>query len=116
MSAASTPLVKIINLSVGFAPGKVLFKNLDLQLYPGKLVCFMGPNGIGKSSLIRTLSDLQSPLAGRVSVIDTDTASPLTKKLAVVLTAKVPLPKMTVYELVGFGRYPYLSWDVSLSE
>ncbi len=115
MSPTVAPLIRTTDLSVGFHPGKVLFKNLNLQLYPGKLICFMGPNGIGKSSLIRTLSGLQMPLSGSVSVMESD-AGDLTRKLAVVLTAKAAVPGMTVYDLVGFGRYPYLRWDVSLSE
>lgn len=114
MSSISIPLITTTDLSVGFDKGKVLFRNLNLQLYPGKLVCFMGPNGIGKSSLIRTLSDLQPPLSGKVSIIESD-QKPLTQKLAVVLTVKAALPRMTVYELVSFGRYPFLGWNVSLS-
>jgi iron complex transport system ATP-binding protein len=75
----------------------------------GELVCFMGPNGIGKSSLIRTLAGLQSSLGGSIQI-------PADQAVAMVLTDKITATHMTVYDLISFGRYPYLSWNISLSE
>ncbi len=98
-------------LSIGY-PGptdKVLFQNLNLSLHQGQLVCFMGPNGIGKSTLIRTLSGAQKPLGGEV----TGTGN---RNIAVVLTDKVSAGNMTVMDLVSYGRYPYLDWSISMKE
>ncbi|MFZ5971265.1 MAG: ABC transporter ATP-binding protein [Bacteroidota bacterium] len=101
----------IENLSVGYLRGKhqqVLLQNLRLALQPGKLVCFMGSNGIGKSTLIRTLAGLQPPLAGHISqTTATD--------VALVLTDRVSALHMTVDELIAFGRYPYLNWSATLT-
>lgn len=101
------------NLSVGYADGAmklVLFESLNVNLKAGELVCFMGANGIGKSSLIRTLAGLQSPVDGKSSIrIDP-------KKISVVLTDLVNSVNMTVAELVTLGRYPYIDWDIKLSE
>lgn len=98
------------NLSVGYAAGTplVLFEGLNLQLSAGELVCFMGPNGIGKSTLIRTLAGLHQPIDGKVVGVDV-------KSVALVLTERVATTNMTVRELVGFGRYPYLNWSAKLS-
>jgi len=99
-------------LTVGYlqkgAPNVVL-KDLSLSLQSGELVCFMGPNGIGKSTLIRTLASLQSPLSGSVSAVRAS-------DLAVVLTDRISTTHMTVEELIAFGRYPYLSWSTRLSK
>jgi iron complex transport system ATP-binding protein len=104
-------LLKTQGLTPGYKTGAqstILFENLNLSLFAGELVCFMGPNGIGKSTLIRTLAGLQKPLAGEVSVSGkTD--------VAIVLTDKVTSLNMSVYDLVAFGRYPYLDWRVQLS-
>lgn len=74
----------------------------------------MGPNGIGKSSLIRTLAGLQKPLAGAVK-INGASESPA-HQIAIVLTDKIPSVALTAYEVVAFGRYPYLGWNVKLNE
>lgn len=108
------------NLTVGYLTGtghNALLQNLDLVLVPGKMTCFMGPNGIGKSTLIRTLAGLQKPLAGEIRYAGTPIGSSkdLPKNLAVVLTDRVSATNMTTFELVAFGRYPYLSWNVKLS-
>ena len=74
----------------------------------GELVCLMGPNGIGKSTLLRTLAGLQKPLQGKIS-------DATEKNIALVLTDRIVATNMTVYDLVTYGRYPYLDWSISLS-
>jgi len=108
-------------LSTGYKTNRVeniLFHNLNLALQIGKLTCFMGPNGIGKSTLIRTLVGLQKPLAGDIQYFPNEkkTNAPLSQQIALVLTDRISMPNMTVYELVSFGRYPYLDWSIQLSD
>ncbi len=67
----------------------------------------MGPNGIGKSSLIRTLSGLLMPLAGSSTQLHE-------KDVALVLSDKINASNMRVIDLVTYGRYPYTNWNLSL--
>lgn len=99
------------NLSIGYTATRdqILFSNLNLTLDKGQLVCFMGPNGIGKSTLIRTLAGSQKPIAGEI-------AGTGNRNVAVVLTERVTAGLMTARELVAFGRYPYLGWSVKITE
>lgn len=106
----NTAALSTKNLTIGY-PGivqHILFNQLNLSLHKGKLVCFMGPNGIGKSTLIRTLAGSQKPLSGEVHGISN-------KNVAVVLTDKINAGIMTVKELVSYGRYPYLGWSLKMS-
>ncbi len=99
------------NLSVGYQlndVANILFEEVNLSLLRGHLTCLMGPNGIGKSTLIRTLAGLQRPLAGKISKLDE-------KTIALVLTDKITATHMTVYDLISYGRYPHLDWGISLS-
>lgn len=108
-------LLSIKNLTVGYSEGQhknILFENLDVELVGGELVCFMGSNGIGKSTLIRTLSGLQRPLSqphGKEMIGVTP------EKISVVLTDRITAVNMTVEELVTYGRYPYLDWNIRLN-
>jgi iron complex transport system ATP-binding protein len=106
----SERMISAQELSVGFRARRkkhVLFENLDLHLTPGELVCFMGSNGVGKSTLLKTLAGLLPPLTGKVNALN--------KNVALVLTDKITATNMTVYDLVSFGQYPYLDWRISLS-
>jgi iron complex transport system ATP-binding protein len=106
-------------LSVGYGE-HTLFEHINLTLYTGELVCFMGPNGIGKSTLIRTLTGLQKPLSGGVQILEPTSLPSIAAKtnhlVAIVLTERVTAQNMTVEELVTFGRYPYLDWNIHLEK
>src|SRR6187549_3083610 len=108
-------------LSTGYKTNgaeNILFHNLNLSLQTGKLTCFMGPNGVGKSTLIRTLAGLQKPLTGEIQYFPNEkqNETPLSQQIALVLTDRISMPDMTVYELISFGRYPYLDWSIKLND
>ncbi len=106
----SPSLLSTKNLSVGYG-SNVLLSNLNLELKSGELVCFMGPNGIGKSSLIKTLMGLNQPLKGEIHFSQ---EGPIEKVASVVLTDRIQHPQLKVYELIMLGRYPYLDWRLKL--
>ena len=106
------PVLFTRKLEIGYGP-QILFQNLNLKLERGKLVCFMGPNGVGKSSLIRTLAGLQKPLSGEIDIQSSDE---IHKHLSVVLTDRVVGSNMTTRELVAAGRLPYLNWSAQISD
>ncbi len=109
-------LLQTHQLAIGYSgsPPYVLFENLNLTLKSGELICFMGPNGIGKSTLLRTLAGLHKPLNGYISY-KKDKLIGLEEFLSVVLTDKPSTGYLTAEELITFGRYPYLNWLIGTS-
>ena len=109
-----TETVVLQNLTIGYtAKGnrKVVASDLNATIKSGELTCLLGQNGIGKSTLLRTLSAFQPKLGGSVQVhgreIADYTDKELSKMIGVVLTEKPDVQNMTVTELVGMGRSPY---------
>ncbi len=105
-------MITTSHLSIGYViNGSIhtLIEDLNLDLHAGELICLMGPNGVGKSTLLRTLAGLQQPIKGEI-------IGPDKKNIALVLTDRISSANMTVFDLVTYGRYPYLGWNLSLSE
>jgi len=111
------------NLSIGYTTKKeknYIARNIDLHLQSGKLIALIGANGIGKSTLLRTLTGIQKPLSGSIFLnekeIQTYNALELAQQLSLVLTEKLPPSNLTVFELIALGRQPYTNWVGKLSE
>ncbi|WP_422362396.1 ABC transporter ATP-binding protein [Reichenbachiella sp.] len=111
--------LQIIGLSVGYAT-KEIARDINLSLGGGRLVCLLGQNGVGKSTLLRTLSNLQDPLAGKIEIDNQEIGQldrrDLATKLGIITTEKIGMSNMTVRELVALGRYPYTNWIGQESE
>jgi iron complex transport system ATP-binding protein len=110
-------IVKTKDLSIGYTSKKhkkIIASNLNITLEEGNLVCLLGENGIGKSTLLRTLTKVQPAINGAVFInqINLNEISNLnlSKQLSVVLTEKLPESSLTVFELVALGRQPYTNW------
>ncbi len=105
------------NLSIGYkskSKDNVIAKNINLKLEAGKLIALIGENGIGKSTLLRTLSGLKKPLSGDVYLNNKNLKEyrplDLAQNLSLVLTEKLPTSNLTVFELIALGRHPYTNW------
>lgn len=105
-------------LTIGYAaprtPRRVVAADLDLTLHAGEVVCLLGPNGVGKSTLLRTLVGMQPPLAGHVFLAGSDIATltprDLARRVSVVLTERLDVGQLSVYALVALGRHPHTDW------
>ena len=111
------------NLSIGYKSKKgtvVIAEDLNLTFDSGKLIALIGANGIGKSTLLRTITGIQSPLAGSVFLNDKNISTykplDLAQSLSLVLTEKLPPSNLSVFELVALGRQPYTNWVGTLTE
>lgn len=106
--------IELRGLNIGYI-GKIGVKtvatNINASIRRGELTCLLGANGVGKSTLLRTLSAFQPKLAGEIFIdgreIGQYTAQELSRLIGVVLTEKPELRNMSVEELVSVGRSPY---------
>ena len=111
------------SINIGYTHKKevvTVASNINLELKKGKLISLIGGNGIGKSTLLKTLTGIQRPLSGKVFLNDKNihTLNPLSlaQNLSVVLTEKLPPSNLTVFELIALGRQPYTNWIGKLTE
>ena len=110
-------------LSIGYIHKKrpqFIQQNIHLQIQKGQFVAILGQNGIGKSTLLRTMTKMQKPLEGEICIEGKNLSlwdfTSLSNKISVVLTERLPESQLTVYELVSLGRQPYTNWVGNLSE
>lgn len=116
-------IVTTQNLTIGYKTKKetiVIAENLNFKFKTGNLITLIGANGIGKSTLLRTITGIQKPISGAVFLnnknINYYNSIDLAQNLSLVLTEKLPPSNLTVYELVALGRQPYTNWVGKLSE
>ena len=115
--------IRLRDLSTGYPDKhntKRVAEHLNASIHSGELTCLLGTNGVGKSTLLRTLSAFQPPLGGTIDLLDRPLSAYDDRQLAtvigVVLTEKSDIRNMTVEELVGLGRSPYTGFWGTLKE
>ena len=106
--------IQLRNLSIGYQTRhgvKTVAEGISGSILSGQLTCLLGPNGVGKSTLLRTLSAFQPKLGGEILLnykeLSSFTDKELSRLIGVVLTEKPDVRNMSVRELVSLGRSPY---------
>lgn len=91
--------------------GKTVVDGISFEIPRGKVTSLIGPNGAGKSTVMGMLSRLLVPDGGTVELEGKDLRDwknrELAKKLAILTQTNQVQMKLTVRELVAFGRFPY---------
>jgi len=116
-----TDILTTADLSIGYKNGKsenILMEGLNLHIPKGKLIALLGANGVGKSTLIRTLANLQKAIHGKVFLKEKEIkeygAKEFARQVSLVLTDPVQSGNLNVMELVEMGRYPFTNWTGKL--
>lgn len=115
--------LKAKELSVGYSSKKkteVISSSMNFSISEGELVALVGANGIGKSTLLRTLARMQPALNGTIFLngisLKEYTSAQMANQLSVVLTEAPASKNLTVLELISLGRQPHTNWMGKLSE
>lgn len=103
-------MIRITDLSFQHGDAQILDR-IDLEIPAQGVTALVGPNGAGKSTLLGLIARLIPLQSGRICVGGHDVSATLNSDLAKVLTilpqSNEVVPRLTVRELVGFGRYPH---------
>ena len=90
---------------------KVVVDNVDFEIPRGKVISLIGPNGAGKSTVMGMISRLIERDSGSIHFEEKDItkwkSKDLAKRLAILTQTNAIQMKLTVRELVTFGRFPY---------
>jgi iron complex transport system ATP-binding protein len=106
--------IEIKNLSIGYKANKqvkLVSASLYSTIYRSELTCLLGANGVGKSTLLRTLAGFQPKLSGEIFIWGKEIAfysnKEISQNIGIVLTEKLNVRDLSVTELIGLGRSPY---------
>jgi iron complex transport system ATP-binding protein len=117
MKMHSKEILSLESLKIGYVSGNnenVLLPPLTACANSGELIAVIGRNGIGKSTLLRTLTGLQLPLGGEIFYnarnIRDYSRMELAQKVGYISTEIVKVSNMRVYDLVALGRFPHTNW------
>lgn len=112
-------MLKINELKLGY-DNKTIVDHISFKVEKKSITTIIGPNGCGKSTILKALSKSKKPLNGEVLLESKDIrnihSKILAKKMAILpQSPKVP-DDFTTRDLVGYGRYPHLNWSGRLTK
>lgn len=118
-STAASAAIRATGLHSGYR-GRSVVRGVDLDLPAGLITSIIGPNGCGKSTLVKTLGRLLTPTAGRVELggdpLDSLRPREIARRLAILPQNPVAPEGLVVRDLVARGRQPHQPWYRQWSE
>ncbi|WP_424217445.1 ABC transporter ATP-binding protein (plasmid) [Streptomyces sp. BI20] len=107
------PLLGTRDIRLGY-DGREIVRGLTLDVPPGRITMIVGPNACGKSTLLRSMARLLTPMSGTVTLDGRDIHALPTREVAARLGILPQTPVapegITVADLVGRGRHPHQGW------
>ncbi|QPB42054.1 iron ABC transporter ATP-binding protein [Rodentibacter haemolyticus] len=108
--------IEVRNISKSYS-GKKVVDDVSLTIPKGKITSFIGPNGAGKSTLLSIISRLLSADRGEVylnnELLNSKKSNDIAKQLAILKQSNNINLRLTIEELVAFGRFPYCKGNLT---
>ena len=118
------PVLLTSDLEIGFILNnhkkEIVYSGINVSAAKGELVALIGQNGIGKSTLLRTLANLQKSLSGEIVIKGTEINElkriEAARIISFVSTEPVRIANLKVFDLVALGRFPHTNWAGRLKQ
>lgn len=108
-------ILSVNGLSFSYRSAPVLAE-VTFQVAPGEMLVLLGPNGVGKSTLLKCLNNIHAPASGTVRIKDRDirelSPSAVARRVGYV-AQRHDVGRMTVFDAVLLGRKPYIRWKAT---
>lgn len=108
-------ILKVDGVAFGYKTHQVL-ENIEVGVSRGEILAILGPNGVGKSTLLRCMNMILRPQRGAVLVEDADlskmSANEIAKNVGYV-AQRSEAARMTVFDSVLLGRKPHIGWRLT---
>lgn len=105
--------ISLQSLTIGYSNKKII-ENINAISHSNKMIGLIGRNGQGKSTLLKTIAGLLTPISGNIDIngqdINTLSEKEKSKIISVLLTKNTEINHTSVEEFISYGRYPYTNW------
>lgn len=102
-------------LNIGYGANRVIFGPVNFAVQPGEFIALLGVNGIGKSTLLKTIAGLHNKISGNIELdgreLNLLNVSERARFLSIVLTERLTIDHITVRAFIAMGRAPYTNWS-----
>ena len=116
-------MIELKNLEIGYNTknkNSSVYKNINLSVHAGDLVGLIGNNGVGKSTLLKTIMGNLQPLQGEIIINQKHSnqfsIQELAQHISIVITEKIGGFNLTVWDVVSSGRTPYINVFAKLTD
>ena len=107
--------LEVKDVVFGYREKKVL-DGFTFTAEGNKIISILGPNGVGKTTLLKCICGFSTPQSGSVMIDDKNVREMSARELAKhigYVPQKCPVPRTTVFDAVLIGRRPYIEWSVT---
>ena len=106
--------VVITNVDFGYSEDHIVLHDINLEIHEPGLYCIIGPNGVGKSTMVKCVSKIVTPLKGQVLLDGEDVAQmhhkDVAKKVGFVPAFSQDAFSMSVVDTIMIGRFNHQKW------